>query len=230
MNTDEKQLAYSFADELRELRDKEARSASESQHALIDRALASLAAELSAKAPPGIGDLAPDFELSSIDGRMTRLSSCLYEGPVVLTFYRGGWCEYCSLQLRYWKRRLPHLESLGGRLLAVSPQGREGVLATRRNHELPFSLLLDRDLAVTKLYRLDWHLSPEMQSLFKERGIDLEEANAEGRWILPAPATYVIGTNQRIELAFVPADYRDRLAPDEAIEALRQLTGGAKMG
>jgi len=43
----------------------------------------------------GAGDMAPDVELSFAAGNGTaetwRLSSALQDGPVVLSFYRGGW-------------------------------------------------------------------------------------------------------------------------------------------
>ena len=37
------------------------------------------------------GDKAPDFELPDATGKIVRLSDLLKSGPVVLTWYRGGW-------------------------------------------------------------------------------------------------------------------------------------------
>ncbi len=34
---------------------------------------------------------APDFELPDAKGKSVRFSELLKEGPVVLSFYRGGW-------------------------------------------------------------------------------------------------------------------------------------------
>jgi hypothetical protein len=45
------------------------------------------------------GDTAPDFTLQNSKGREVTLSEELKKGPVVLTWYRGGWCPYCNLQL-----------------------------------------------------------------------------------------------------------------------------------
>ena len=39
-------------------------------------------------------------------GRGARLQSLLRQGPVVLVFYRGSWCPYCSLHLRGFQRAL----------------------------------------------------------------------------------------------------------------------------
>lgn len=38
-----------------------------------------------------VGDPAPDFSLPSVHGASVTLSAALQNGPVVVTFYRGGW-------------------------------------------------------------------------------------------------------------------------------------------
>ena len=38
------------------------------------------------------GDCAPDFRLPDARGGYVRLRDMLTTGPVVLSFYRGGWC------------------------------------------------------------------------------------------------------------------------------------------
>ncbi len=40
---------------------------------------------------PKIGDRAPDFSLKNTEGAVVSLRSLLERGPVVLSFYRGGW-------------------------------------------------------------------------------------------------------------------------------------------
>jgi len=45
------------------------------------------------------GARAPDFELPNANGDMVKLSSLLKDGPVILTWYRGGWCPNCNIQL-----------------------------------------------------------------------------------------------------------------------------------
>jgi len=46
-----------------------------------------------------VGQKAPDFELKNAKGETVRLSTLLEQGPVVLTWYRGGWCPYCNITL-----------------------------------------------------------------------------------------------------------------------------------
>jgi peroxiredoxin len=38
-----------------------------------------------------------------------QLSDYLKKGPVVLTWYRGGWCPYCNMTLLYLQEQLPNI-------------------------------------------------------------------------------------------------------------------------
>ena len=40
---------------------------------------------------PKVGDKAPDFSLKDTEGALVSLRSLLEHGPVVLSFFRGGW-------------------------------------------------------------------------------------------------------------------------------------------
>jgi len=66
-----------------------------------------------------VGDKAPDFELTNATGEKVMLSAYLEKGPVVLTWYRGGWCPYCNLALQAMQAELPEFQ--GGRCDASCP-------------------------------------------------------------------------------------------------------------
>jgi thiol-disulfide isomerase/thioredoxin len=42
------------------------------------------------------GDHVGDFILGDAHGEPVRLQQLLEAGPVVVAFYRGGWCPYCK--------------------------------------------------------------------------------------------------------------------------------------
>eukprot|EP01039_Chlorochromonas_danica_P016410 gene16410-19404_t len=82
------------------------------------------------------GDPAPDFELPGVDGRTIRLSALLRDGPVIVSFYRGGWCPYCNLELRALQSALPQVRALGAQLVAISPQTPDESLSTAEKNAL----------------------------------------------------------------------------------------------
>ena len=53
-----------------------------------------------AKAALKAGDHAPAIVLTNAKGETVDVRMLLKRGPVIVTFYRGGWCPYCNLELR----------------------------------------------------------------------------------------------------------------------------------
>ena len=174
----------------------------------------------------GVGATAPDFTLPNVDGTSVRLSDLLGHGPVVVVFYRGGWCPYCNLQLRAYQRLLPQLKASGASLVAISPQLPDGSLSTREKGSLEFPVLSDVGLVVAKAFGVAYEVPPAVQAMSLGFGNDLAVKNGTGGWMLPIPATYVIARDARVALAHVDADYTVRLEPDAVLAALAQLKAG----
>jgi thiol-disulfide isomerase/thioredoxin len=94
--------------------------------AAMDRADLDLAASGITDRALKAGDFAPDFALPDVSDAPVDLQSLLATGPVVLSFYRGGWCPYCNLELRALQQMLPAFIARGASLVAVlaGPSGR----------------------------------------------------------------------------------------------------------
>lgn len=169
------------------------------------------------------GDTAPVFELPTADGERVELRSLLQQGPVVLSFYRGGWCPYCNLELRALQQVLPQIQASGANLVAVSPETPDNSLTTTEKNELSFPVLSDVGNKVAQEFGLVFTLPETLRPLYAEWGIDLPAYNGDDRFELPVPATYVIAPDGRIVLAFANADYTQRLDPEAILAALQQF-------
>ena len=167
-----------------------------------------------------IGDRAPDLALPDALDKRVRLNDLWGQGPLVVVFYRGGWCPYCNLELKAWQRRLAELEHMGASLVAISPQTPDNSLSTAEKNELAFPVLSDSALQAAESFGVAFELSPELVALYRLVGNDLPTLNGNGRWVLPLPATYVIDRNGRIMFAHVEADYRQRAEPTDVLAAL----------
>ncbi|MBW4077961.1 MAG: AhpC/TSA family protein, partial [Acidobacteria bacterium] len=110
----------------------------EDQLVVMDGATDALRVSGLAEGSLAVGAHAPDFKLPDSAGEHVSLSSLLSRGPVVLAFYRGGWCPYCSTELRAYQSRLADISSLGATLVAVSPQTPDNSLSTQEKLELAF--------------------------------------------------------------------------------------------
>src|SRR5271165_825240 len=110
---------------------------------IMDAATAELENNAVASHALQLGDIAPDFILPDVDGRSVRLYTQLKQGPVVLVFYRGGWCPYCKIHLRGFQKSLADFKAAGAQVVVISPQLPDQSLITRENDKLAFPVLSD---------------------------------------------------------------------------------------
>src|SRR5262249_31803280 len=92
---------------------------------LLNRALPLILAAISIyAAPPTTGEKAPDFQLSTVDGKAVRLSDLVPRGPVVLVVLRGypGYqCPYCNRQVQDFLQKAPSFAASGAHVVMVYP-------------------------------------------------------------------------------------------------------------
>ena len=169
-----------------------------------------------------VGDTAPDFTLGNATGRPVRLYEVLEQGPVVLTWYRGGWCPYCNLTLHRLQQELPNFRAAGATLLALTPELPDSSLSTAEKHALEFDVLSDPGNTVARSYGVVFELTPEVAASYQQ-SFDLHGYNGDASNELPLAATYVIGTDGVITYAFLHPDYRNRAEPREILEALEGM-------
>ena len=209
--------------QLEELKEQFLRTAPAGRPALYEAKIEELRTSFALEAAAGVGSMAPDFRLPDVKGNLVSLGDLLRDGPVVVTFYRGGWCPYCNIQLRAYQAALPHIAALGARLVAISPQLPEQSLSTARADELTFQVLSDVGNQAARRFDLVYALPEELRAALRSNNKALPGINGDESWELPVPATYVIARDGRIVLAHIEVDYRKRLGPEAILDALRSL-------
>lgn len=169
-----------------------------------------------------IGDTAPNFTLKNAQEKEVQLYNLLKTGPVILTWYRGGWCPYCNITLRYLQNSLPQFKEYNAQLVALSPEVPDKSLSTKEKHELQFEVLSDLDNKVGFAYGVVYTLPDEIAKRY-ENGFGLSTYNGNNQNQLPLAATYVIDQNKVIQYAYLNADYRERAEPKDIIATLKEL-------
>lgn len=167
-------------------------------------------------------DVAPDFILTNATGEQVQLSEYLKKGPVVLTWYRGGWCPYCNMTLHYLQEQLPNIQLRGANLLALTPELPDKSMSTAEKHQLQFEVLSDVGNTVAKEYGIVFKLTDDVADSY-QKGFDLHGYNGDESDELPLAATYVIGQDGRIVYAFLDAEYRNRAEAEPILKALDSL-------
>lgn len=187
---------------------------------IMAKAIAHLkATNLLAKASKS-GDRFPSFTLPNAQGESTSLSSLLDKGKVVLTFYRGGWCPYCNLELKAFQAVLPEIEAKGATLVAITPETPDNTLSTRDKNELKFEVLTSKNNGLARDLNLVYQLPDDLVTLYKNFGIDLQNSQGNEENELPIAATYIIDQDGTITYDFLAEDYKLRANPQEVLAAL----------
>ncbi len=171
-----------------------------------------------------VGDVLSDFTLPDVTGRDVSLSELVAEGPLVLVFYRGGWCPYCNLALHQYQSELvPRLASCGATLAAISPQKPDESLTTAEKHDLQFAVLSDAGAAVARQLGIAFEPAEDVLEAQQALGLDIRDGNADGSPELPMPTVLIVDHDRTVRFADVQADYTSRTEVSEILAALKRL-------
>ena len=216
----------SFQDELAGIKRMAVEKRGPAVIAAYERGIDELRADGLAGRALAVGDTMPEFALPNADGATVRSGDLLGSGPLIVTFYRGGWCPYCNLELRTYQAQLDRLKAAGASVVAISPELPDRTRDTAGRNEVAFDVLSDTGNAVARSFGLVFRLSDELVEIYRRNGNDLERHNGDGSWELPIPGTFVVDRDGRIALADVDPDYTRRLDPEQVVRAVEELAGG----
>ncbi len=191
--------------------------------AIMQGATQALVKEFQNRRALRIDDEAPDFVLQNTDGQQISLYDRLNQGAVILSFYFGGWCPYCNLELRAYQKLLPKIQALGASVLAISPQTLDASRKTALKNALSFDVLSDSGSQVSRDYGVVFEIPDPLKLLYTELGHALPDYNGTEDWLLPVPATFIIDRRHHIALAHLDVDYTKRYEPADAIAILLSL-------
>ena len=167
-----------------------------------------------------VGDRAPAIVLNNAKGKIVDVAHLLKKGPVIVTFYRGGWCPYCNLELQAYQEILPEISAAGASLVAISPEKPDDSLSTAEKNALTFEVLSDVGQKVGRAFGLVYEFSDELKSAYQGFNLDIPTHNGTpSEWALPVSATYVIDCDGLIIYAYTDPDYRDRADPRDVLRA-----------
>ena len=190
---------------------------------LMDVTTEKLIAEQLSKHALKVGDKFPAFELPDSKGKQISSTELLAQGPLVLSFYRGGWCPYCNLELRALNNMQQAFADQNAQLVAVSPQLPDESLSTQQQNELAYTVLSDVSNSLAKKCGLVFTLDERLIPVYDQLGLDIPKANGDESYELPLPATYVIDSQGVIKFAFAHEDYTLRAEPLDVLNAVKAL-------
>jgi len=167
------------------------------------------------------GMKAPEFNVRDVRNQPFQFKPGEQNKPVVLTFFRGGWCPYCNLHLSEMRLAEEQLKAMGFEIWFISIDKPELLYESLDEPDVAYTIYSDSSLDATRSFGLAFRVTDELNEKYLGFGIDLERASGEDHHVLPAPATYIIGVDGIINFAYINPDYKVRLHPDVLLAAAK---------
>jgi peroxiredoxin len=162
---------------------------------------------------------APAFQLRDAAGASVSFDPQKLQKPVILTFFRGGWCPYCNLHLAELRKAEEKLKSMGFDLWFISPDKPELLYESLEQPDIGYTVYSDARLEAMRGFGIAFRLSDEVNAKYLEYGVDLAEVSGETHRALPAPSTFLVGTDGLIHFQYTNPDYTVRLHPSVLLAA-----------
>lgn len=188
------------------------------------RAFAATPVDRLGKLPPGVGipvgDHVPAVGARDLDGGRVDLGDLVADGPILLVFYRGGWCPYCNFEIHELAKAYPEYRKRGVTPVAISVDKPDEASKTDATYAIPFPVLSDSGLAVHEAFHVVHHADDAEVAKLRQHGIDLERSAGRDHHDFAIPALFLIDRQGVVRWAHADPDYTTRPHTPQILAAI----------
>jgi peroxiredoxin len=167
-----------------------------------------------------VGDTVEMFTATDQYDSTFVLGDALEKGSVVLIFYRGQWCPYCSKHLSKLQDNLERLKAKGATVIAVSPENQEHLQMSAKKSDAKFTLLHDQNYTIAKAFDVLFKPTKSQTKKYNFIGADFENSHSNETTLLPVPATFIINKEGVIVWRHFDHSYKKRASVEDILEHL----------
>jgi peroxiredoxin len=169
--------------------------------------------------PLTVGTAMPATLVRNADGSERQLGPGPLSRPLLLIFYRGGWCPYCNRHLGELKKIEPKLLQLGYELLFLSTDRPEILYSSLKEPDVHYTLLSDSAMNAAHAYQVAFRVDQATLAKYKEYGVDLQQTTGQSQPELPVPAVFLIDKQGVIRFVHANPDFTTRISPEDLLAA-----------
>ena len=167
-----------------------------------------------------VGSKVPDAKARDLEGKEVSLASIYAKGPVLLLFYRGGWCPYCNSEIHSMATAYPEYQKRGVTPVAVSVDLPENSSKTKASWSIPFPVLSDNDAATLDAFHVSRVVEGKELGMLKGYGIDLESASGKAHHKIAIPSIFLIDRGGVVRWAHSDPEYKVRPSTAQLLAAI----------
>ena len=167
-----------------------------------------------------VGQRAPDVRAKDIQGGDVRLSDLTARGPVLVAFYRGGWCPYCNHEIRELAKAFGDFERRGVTPVAVSVDRPDKASITGGSYHVPFPVVSDPELSFVEGFRVAKKVEAADYIKYRGFGVDLEEYSGKAHHTIAVPSLFLVDRGGVVRWAHSSLDYTSRPSVAQVLAAI----------
>jgi peroxiredoxin len=168
-----------------------------------------------------VGQAIPDVSGKDLDGHDVTLASMHAKGPVLLVFYRGGWCPYCNFEIRGLTEAYPELQKRGVGLVAISVDKPEAAAKMSNLYSIPFPVLSDSDAVILKAFHVVKTVGMAEGFVMKQGfGVDLEASSGRIHHQIAIPSQFLVDRGGIVRWAHSDPDFKVRPTTAQLLAAI----------
>ncbi|MGA7122114.1 MAG: peroxiredoxin family protein [Polyangiaceae bacterium] len=172
-----------------------------------------------------VGQKVPDVHARDLDGKDVSLSSLYAKGPILLAFYRGGWCPFCNSENHALATAYPEYQRRGVTPVTVSVDKPDALAKTKATYSIPFPVLSDSDAVMIEAFHVVNKVDDATLAKMKGFGVDLESYAGKPHHEIAIPSLFLIDRSGVVRWAHSDPEFKVRPSTAQILAAI----DGAKL-
>jgi len=163
------------------------------------------------------GETVPEFKTNTYEGKSISFSSLLKNAPLLVIFYRGGWCPYCNYQVRQVTQAYEKFQQRQVTPVLISVDKTEGAALVKQSYAIPFPVLSDPQLHAHEAFNTVIKLDKAGYEKYKSHGMDLETWSGQTHHKMTAPAVFLVTKDGKVVWSHVALDFKTRPSVEQLL-------------
>ena len=144
----------------------------------------------------------------------------LRKGPILLAFYRGGWCPYCSSENHALATAYPEYQKRGVTPVTVSVDTPDAEAKTKATYAIPFPVLSDSDATMIEAFHVVNHVDDATFAKMKGFGLNIESYSGKTHHEIAIPSLFLIDRTGVVRWAHSDPDFKVRPSTAQILAAI----------
>jgi peroxiredoxin len=173
-----------------------------------------------------VGQKVPDIHARDLNGNDVSLATLYAKGPILLAFYRGGWCPFCASENHALATAYSEYRKRGVTPVTVSVDKPDQEAKTKATYTIPFPVLSDSDATMIEAFHVVNKVDDATLAKMHSFGVDLESYSGKAHHEIAIPSLFLIDRQGVVRWAHSDPDYKVRPSTAQILAAI----DGAHLG